>query len=1472
MKSHLLSFVASAVLSFPIYAKADTAGTMITDANNLGTVTYTEWVEGAEKPIVHTDNKGVVKAPNYLWSAGIAIEGKQLIFGDSKTPGIRYLRIGFEKPVTVGSILAHGGGRVSVLKPGATLPGDLKDDSQWIPAQRLKNGKVSDEEAGPDHEVVWTLPTTVTTQAIRFTHTAQSIDKIYAGNLGGLALFPSRWTNLAPQAVASASASDQNASRINDEIAGERRGWENISGRDGDRPKTIAEDPEWVMLVWPRPVTLGGVALLYNAFGAAEIQAYTGPEGKHPRDASDSDWKTIQTLANVKTQAPAQLDLLPVAFEAPITTRALRLRFTVSFDEARTFFRWKGQSRDGKRVALGEWMALQPLDTAALDTALLPVEKTLEMHPPIPVKFTIPDDGEVTLVIEDATGKRVRNLVSQTRFPKGENTVWWDGTDDLARDPAAADHGIYFIPPELVAPGSYTVRGLWHKPLDLRYEFSVYSPGDPPWPTTADSSGGWMTNHTPASCAVFIPGEKAPGGQPLVGLGAAVSEGGSAFSWLNLDGKKVGGRGWIGGTWTGAQYLAADSGSNAEPGVAVFAGSTYLGFRYEGSKFVEGKYGIKGKVEVRLTKLTTLDPGGDKPVLKEPFVLDPAPPPAPGVPAPKAENYLGGLAVYNGLLVFTEPISNKLVFVDAKAGSVLGQVSVPKPGVLTFDGEGRLLLFSGQTLLRYPQGASATNLHTPEKLITGLEEPSGITVDSSGKIYISDQGNSHQVKVFSPDGKPLMTYGKPGVPKAGLYDPLHMNHPKGLAVDSNGRLWVTENDFQPKRVSVWNPDGTLWKAWYGPSRYGGGGILDPKSKGTFMYDGMEFSLDWEKGTYELTRVFYRPGPGDLQLAFRDGPPEAPVYFNGKRYLTDAYNSDATDGQDTVVIFLDKGDGGPVVPVAMAGFAKRWPLLKTDAFKSLWPQGLDSANDHKNSAFFIWSDLNGDGQVEPNEVKIIPGTSGGVTVGDDGSFLIAHLGADKDHYQAIRFKPVRFTEQGAPVYDIASGEVLAPAQYKASDGHDQILTGTDGWVVMTTPPPPFSNYGVGGAKNGQPAWSYPSMWPGLHASHSSPPPTEPGMLVGTTRLLGGLVTPKGSEVGPLFFINSNQGDIYAFTQDGLFVSQLFEDIRQGIAWDMPTAKRNMPLNGVSLHDENFFPSVAQTSEGQVYINSGALMALVRVDNLDTLRNIAPSTIQLSASDLKQAQDFVIAREAARQAVQGSGVLAVPILSTAPTVDGNLDDWKNAQWAPIDHRGVKAWFNSNSKPYDVDGAVAVSGQNLYAAWKTGDPKLLVNAGDVPNALFKSGGALDLMIGTNPDAKPDRPGAVAGDERLLISQVAGKTKALLYRAVVPGTAEKDKVPFNAPWHGITLDRVDDVSDQVQLAADESGNYEIAVPLSVLGLKPQPGMRIKGDIGILRGDGKQTTQRMYWANKATAIVSDVPSEAELTPRLWGTWEFGKK
>ena len=41
--------------------------------------------------------------------------------------------------------------------------------------------------------------------------------------------------------------------------------------------------------------------------------------------------------------------------------------------------------------------------------------------------------------------------------------------------------------------------------------------------------------------------------------------------------------------------------------------------------------------------------------------------------------------------------------------------------------------------------------------------------------------------------------------------------------------------------------------------------------------------------------------------------------------------------------------------------------------------------------------------------------------------------------------------------------------------------------------------------------------------------------------------------------------------------------------------------------------------------------------------------------------------------------------------------------------------------------------------------------------------------------------------------------------------------------------------------------------GQKAQPGTRLRGDLGVLRGNGTQTLQRVYWTNKATAIVADI-------------------
>jgi hypothetical protein len=414
--------------------------------------------------------------------------------------------------------------------------------------------------------------------------------------------------------------------------------------------------------------------------------------------------------------------------------------------------------------------------------------------------------------------------------------------------------------------------------------------------------------------------------------------------------------------------------------------------------------------------------------------------------------------------------------------------------------------------------------------------------------------------------------------------------------------------------------------------------------------------------------------------------------------------------------------------------------------------------------------------------------------------------------------------------------------------------------------PFAQQSLCGVFQGQPRWSYPNPWPGLHASHEAPVPDFPGQVIGTTRLLGSFVTPKNSDAGPLWAINGNMGCMYLFTADGLFVATLFQDVRQGHSWSMPVAQRGMQLNDVSPHDENFWPTISQTPDGQVYIVDGGRTSLVRVDNLDSIQRLPDSTLALTEVDLAKAREYELQREIARQKAVGSGTLKVTLRKQAPQVDGRLDDWQGSDWATVDHRGTAANFDSSSRPYDVVAAVSVYGDMLYAAWRTTENDLLRNSGEMPTAPFKTGGCLDLMIGTDAQANNERDEPVPGDLRLLITKVKDNTFALLYRAKVPGT--KEPVLFSSPWRTVTIDQVENVSAQVELAAMDS-NFEIAIPLAVLGLQPMAGTVIKADIGVLRGDGMQTTQRVYWSNKGTGITSDVPSEAMLTPKLWGRWVF---
>jgi hypothetical protein len=1383
----------------------------------LDAASYAQNVAGAESPIA-SGPQAVV------WTQHGKLDFRGIKFGEGRETGTRHLRIGFVKLIEVGSVLVSGGGTLSVLKASAAYPGDLNDESQWQPAERLVQGVASHAEVSSGDYALWSLPAGTQTRALRFSHVPAPGDREMAGVLGGVWIVPERLGNIAPQALVQSRSREDASAKLVDESGNKTwQAWDN--GEQGAALPISPEHPEIVTLTWPTAVQLKGLCLLWAGFTAIEIDTFTGGDAINLNDAAESSWQCIAKESNIDPLYPLPLGAHWIVFEKTTQTRALRLRMIAGAKSTHSHL--YNKVKEGRRVWLGEVMALVPLKGAALTTLVLP--KATEEPPPIPVKFTLPEAGLVTLVIEDSQHHRVRNLVSETPFPAGENIAWWDGSDDLLRDPEAAKHGVYHIPTRPVAPGSYIVRGLWRKPVELHYEFSIYNAGKPAW-TTADNTGCWLTTHTPPTSMAFIPSAKTMDGKPLVVMGAYIAEGGHGLQWLHEDGTKIGGQHWVGGTWTGAPTLAVDHGAQAIADHACYVGSVWDG-------------------ELRLTaKTRTLE---DKPVFKLQLGDDPRlKENDPKTPA-EFEGFDGGLKVYvlagiaahDGVLVCSMIRQNELLFVDAKAGKILHRDEIENPRGVAYDARGRLLVLSGTRLLRFGiDGAKA------EVLITaGLEDPRHVITDASGIIFITDRGTSHQVKVFSAEGKLIRSIGEAGAPALGNYHAKHLNNPNGLALDSQGRVWVAEADNHPRRVSVWSGEGKLERAFYGPTEYGGGGVLDPQDAAKFFYKGMEFALDWKTGSDALKRVFARPDPL-LEAHGGHYSPDYPLYANGSRYFTSCYTHNPTGGDN--VAFLWRDDGKAARLVAGIGDAHYFKILRTPEFRSLWPAGTKPDEENpapEKHAAFVWSDRNEDGRPQPDEVKMVKEVLRGVTVMNDLSFIAVRFG-DK----TVRFAPTKFSASGVPEYELKP-QVLGPAGgAPPSSGGNQAIASND-WTITTNAPPPFSPYGIGGMFKGEPRWSYPSAWPGLHASHEAAIPDRPGLVVGHTRLLGGFVQGRA---GPMFCINGNMGNMYLFTADGLFVATLFHDIRLRPNWAAPVATRNMDVTDVSLHDENFWPSITQTPDGKVFLIDGGRTSLVRVDGLDSIQRLPEQTLEVTTADLDQSRDWFARAEAARQKARGSGILSVVMRRQAPVVDGRLDDWPaSTDWAVIDRRGIKANFNSNSRPYEVSAAVSLCGDKLYAAWRTTEKDLLNNSGETPNALFKNGGCLDLMLQADTD------------QRLLVTLIKGKPRAVLYRLKVAGTQQP--VAFGSPWRSIHIDVVEDVTDRIEFGADNSGNFEISVPLQVLHWQPKPGDTARADLGVLRGSNGQTTQRIYWSNKATAITADVPSEAELTPQLWGRWKI---
>jgi hypothetical protein len=397
------------------------------------------------------------------------------------------------------------------------------------------------------------------------------------------------------------------------------------------------------------------------------------------------------------------------------------------------------------------------------------------------------------------------------------------------------------------------------------------------------------------------------------------------------------------------------------------------------------------------------------------------------------------------------------------------------------------------------------------------------------------------------------------------------------------------------------------------------------------------------------------------------------------------------------------------------------------------------------------------------------------------------------------------------------------------------------------------------RTGPVPWTYPAAWPGTQMAGQAPPPRE-GLVVGQYGVIGKVELP---EVGELFAFVADKGEIYLFTTDGLFVARLFRDKRYGKAFNFPEAKRGMDVGGVSINGEHFGGTLTQLDDGRILLVAGHNHAsVIELTGLEGIRRFR-GRVELTPAQHQAAERHLVSAADRRDDTRKARQLDVPPATAAMKVDGALADWPAATFQELHGAG------------DHAGRVGLAWdrQRLWLAFDVKGRPALENGGDDWKLLFKSGDSVDLQIGTDPAADPARSEPAPGDVRLSLSLFAGQPVAVLYRYRLPAGADTQPVTFASPVGSVVVDAVERIPAEIAVERGETGYVvEAAVDWRALHAEPPiAGRPLRGDLGILFASqgGGGVSERLYWSNRDTGLVVDVPGEIRLRPAAWGTLVF---
>lgn len=782
--------------------------------------------------------------------------------------------------------------------------------------------------------------------------------------------------------------------------------------------------------------------------------------------------------------------------------------------------------------------------------------------------------------------------------------------------------------------------------------------------------------------------------------------------------------------------------------------------------------------------------------------------------------------------------------------------------------------------------------HTPLADQT-FERASDLTV-SADRIAVTD-ADAHKAYIFDTAGTLIQTIGD-GTRAPGPWNNNWLGKPNGIALASDGKVWIAESNFAPKRVSVFDANGTHQRNLLGPTMYGGGGQLDPNLK-SFFYRGVEYALDFEAGTSTLKAINDR-AYDDNVLGMENGTFSftglgSPYYHDGKRYIVGYTNKHYVTAKHP---HTDTGQRW--TPAVVMGPAEGSNfLLAKPSWRDHW------ANMELTDRYFIWVDRNDNQQYEIDEVEMMhadewehgerPPTGGTI-----GAGFVLHGGR--------KWAPDAFTPGGVPVFSFA-GAAKAPKFYSRD-------------AIPHYP----RNYTLGSQKSAKPYYGdfkhitddgkliregQPFVVMPDGSVMGGTPPTSSGFIPridGTVlnqpwRFTGGARTE--SPVGYVAMVNSNNGYWYAWAADlGVIVATLFDGTDGG--WHFP-AKRGHDAAGAKHAWESWGGDFIKSHDGGYYTVAGKTFhAICKIEGLDDF-DVATKTITVEPNHHQvntALRPIIIQRDRSRVNVKNM-TLEVPRADKRTRgikVDGLIEEWGSP------HKMNNIGPTEKNLLFDL----ARDEKGLYIVL-FGKSRMTNEATD-PTRMFHDGFSFDIMVrGAGKSGARD---VLPGDKRFVFGKLDGEWAAVVFdykakdaegeptvydsaaaRVEVAKVARlsKDQVTMHVRGQalGINLDTLSDVEaledaptlpgsiDAVPKNApgdaavedDDLNTWtaEVFLPWETLGVSGE--FRFDIAVNSAKADGKGVAERHAWSDQSAGTVGDIGIEATLNPQAWGLVRAGR-